>query len=639
MFVSGGFDGCIVAWDDTPRTLQVTNGFVYCISSNQTDLLVGCQDKYTYVVKFESFIISVKIGPHEAPVSSGVWLIDGCATSDWSGKIYIWSTSGEPIKSFAGGSFAVTLASSSEGTLISGSQDKAIKFWTKEGALIREIPTAHSDIVRCIVRSDDGLLASCSNDGTVRRWQASGHLVYSIKSQESFVFSICTTNSFLASCTDDGYLRVWNLENGSLISEFNYRNTLWCVSADSRGNIACGSADGTVRVLSSEFSDLQEINLVPKSEPETIKVENNKSPGTKLGEIKVFEDQEGQKAFEWNGHEWILIGTVVEKNSNSLFYEGDLVFISGEYDYIFDVEIGVGKFSKLPVRKTDNPLLVAESFCARENLSKEHLQQIVDFVNTNADLTKTKSSKKQQRMDRHYDPFVFRDVNWDGITKKVPSFGRNSESLSSICQKIKNNDPLMIAEFDILLGLLSESSDLRFMVVDIIRGLLLSRSRLSVPEVESRVCRKIITLFRKLNCEDTKLVLCTLRILANFLTTSATARIVIEDSTPIIEKLLQINCHNKATDFIKVAVYTLVYNFGTTLQIQANDKLLNELMASLPAEADLPEEASIKLLQILDIMRCHSTQDKRNIFTAQIEALSKHRTAKVSDLAVRLLEY
>jgi phospholipase A-2-activating protein len=49
------------------------------------------------------------------------------------------------------------------------------------------------------------------------------------------------------------------------------------------------------------------------------------------------------------------------------------LFEAGEYDHIFDVELGDGINRKLPFNNGGNPLLAAEKFCSREQLSKSNV--------------------------------------------------------------------------------------------------------------------------------------------------------------------------------------------------------------------------------------------------------------------------
>jgi len=71
-------------------------------------------------------------------------------------------------------------------------------------------------------------------------------------------------------------------------------------------------------------------------------------------------------------------------------YSGDPVFKQGEYDNIFDVELGDDVLRKLPFNNGSNFLEAADKFCSRENLSRVNVEQIVQFLKTNAKHYKTR---------------------------------------------------------------------------------------------------------------------------------------------------------------------------------------------------------------------------------------------------------
>lgn len=83
----------------------------------------------------------------------------------------------------------------------------------------------------------------------------------------------------------------------------------------------------------------------------------------------MFRNGDKCQAFSWKGNKWELVGDVTGA-VNTKKYEGDWFFPAGEYDFIFLIEVddsGVKK--KLPFNKGDNPLVCAEKFLAREQLS------------------------------------------------------------------------------------------------------------------------------------------------------------------------------------------------------------------------------------------------------------------------------
>ncbi len=62
--------------------------------------------------------------------------------------------------------------------------------------------------------------------------------------------------------------------------------------------------------------------------------------------------REGQKimAYSWNGvRDWDLVGEVQGSSKKKTPYPGDQLFPAGEYDYVFDVELGEnGRTARLP---------------------------------------------------------------------------------------------------------------------------------------------------------------------------------------------------------------------------------------------------------------------------------------------------
>merc|ERR1711957_856429 len=71
-------------------------------------------------------------------------------------------------------------------------------------------------------------------------------------------------------------------------------------------------------------------------------------------------------------------------------YAGDQYFPAGEYDFVFDVQLGdddiADNRAKLPFNKSDNPMTAAERFIARQKINKGFVQQIRDFIRSNAGL-------------------------------------------------------------------------------------------------------------------------------------------------------------------------------------------------------------------------------------------------------------
>ena len=69
------------------------------------------------------------------------------------------------------------------------------------------------------------------------------------------------------------------------------------------------------------------------------------------------------------------------------------MFEAGEYDHIFDVELGDNVMRKLPYNNGGNPMLSAEKFCVREGLSRANVEQIRNFINQHSQPFATREIK------------------------------------------------------------------------------------------------------------------------------------------------------------------------------------------------------------------------------------------------------
>jgi phospholipase A-2-activating protein len=71
-------------------------------------------------------------------------------------------------------------------------------------------------------------------------------------------------------------------------------------------------------------------------------------------------------------------------------YPGDNLFAAGEYDHIFDVDIGDGRMLKLPFNNGASFMEAADKFCAREGMSRSANEQIIQFLRANAKAFRTR---------------------------------------------------------------------------------------------------------------------------------------------------------------------------------------------------------------------------------------------------------
>jgi hypothetical protein len=107
-------------------------------------------------------------------------------------------------------------------------------------------------------------------------------------------------------------------------------------------------------------------------------------------------------------NKWDYVGEVVDPNAGQgggnmgmveapKYYPGDQLFEQGEYDNIFDVELGDNVMRKLPFNNGDNAIVAAEKFCVREQLGRSNIDQIRTFINQHAQPHATREVKKTEQ--------------------------------------------------------------------------------------------------------------------------------------------------------------------------------------------------------------------------------------------------
>ena len=343
-------------------------------------------------------------------------------SGSWDTTAIIWDINQQvPINTLEGHKYAVTVLALPNNNYVTGSQDKALNFWDKNGVKITSIPNAHKDIIRAIIVSPSGQsIFTTSNDMEVKEWSFGGQLLNTFQAHESFIFSMCANNATqqIFTCGDDRCVKVWK-ENGTFQQNLPHPNTVWdaCINS-SNGDLLTACADTLMRVFSTkkerwmshealeQYNNLCELANAQNEEDkgDKQKVEIDKLPSitemasmknVKDGEIRLFNNFGKGEAYCYKASEkqWQLLGEVMgQKNApQKKYYPGDGVFKAGEYDYVFDVELE-GGITQLPFNEGDNILMAAEKFVGREKLHKAYTDDIMRFLRANTG--KKRSQKK-----------------------------------------------------------------------------------------------------------------------------------------------------------------------------------------------------------------------------------------------------
>eukprot|EP00930_Biecheleria_cincta_P097447 TRINITY_DN8915_c0_g1_i1.p1 TRINITY_DN8915_c0_g1~~TRINITY_DN8915_c0_g1_i1.p1 ORF type:complete len:761 (+),score=170.13 TRINITY_DN8915_c0_g1_i1:301-2283(+) len=346
---------------------------------------------------------------HDGPVCSLVELGAKLVSGSWDGKAKVWDTStGQCTATLDAGAHAVSVAALPTGEIVTGSQDKSLRVF-RGNECMHKVENAHGDIIRTIATSTTSLLTA-SNDNMIKLWSFDGVEMATLAGHQSFVYGVAYSDDGqkIFSSSDDCTLKVWSTADMSCKQSIVHAGTVWQGCPLPNGDVVSACGDMMLRVWSCdparfapeaerttqrEIAEQANIAAAQKGSSSVAMdtaTDISQMPscvGKKNGEIKCFKDNGVVYAFSWNqgARQWDKIGEVVGQQEEKKFYEGDPIFKAGEYDFIFDVDMGPAHgMRKLPYNKGENPMVVAEAFCNREQISRENTDQIRRFIMQNA---------------------------------------------------------------------------------------------------------------------------------------------------------------------------------------------------------------------------------------------------------------
>ena len=399
--------------------------------------------------------------------------------------------------------YAVTVLALPNETYVTGSQDKNLNFWDKNGKKISSVNNAHDDIIRSIIISPTGeSIFTTSNDEKVKEWSFTGQLLNTFTAHDSFIFSMCANfkSKQIFTCGDDRVVKIWK-ENGTFQQSLPHPNTVWdaCINPVT-GDLITGCADTILRVFSNkkerwmssealeQYNNLCQMANMQSEEGGSDKqsVDLNTLPSItemasmkniKEGEIRLFNNFGKGEAYCYKEGKWQLLGEVMGQKSTPTkkYYPGDSVFKAGEYDYIFDVELE-GGMTKLPFNEGDNILMTAEKFVGREKLIKGYVDDIMKFLRNNTGkrkqnkkpvITQEKKSvvqkpkksnldSKPQATDHFSFPnlqhILYDSINSEGPIKKIKDLNEKIEENDQTNKKLQDYQLKLIEKFIQVIG-------------------------------------------------------------------------------------------------------------------------------------------------------------------------------------------
>lgn len=298
----------------------------------------------------------------------------------------------------------------SNGKYATGSADKTIFVWNAKGEKL-VVLKGHTDCVRGLVGLPDGSLLSASNDATIRHWSDTYDCLREFHGHSNYVYTIALNPALGADVfvtgSEDNTIRLWSASKGALGDAMTLPvQSVWSVACSATGDIITGSSDGVVRVFTKDkartaLEDVLEAFTVAVSTRQTeqskelggVKVNDIPGPESLLqegteGQTRLVRQPNGKiLCYQWTKGSWECVGDVMGASGGSKDTSGKLLYEGKEYDFVFNVDIEDGAPPlKLPFNRTEDPWHAAQKFIHKNDLPQVYLEQVANFVITNANL-------------------------------------------------------------------------------------------------------------------------------------------------------------------------------------------------------------------------------------------------------------
>ena len=346
--------------------------------------------------------------PHGGPVNSIAVLSDGnIVTGAWDGILRFWSpATGRCVSQVAGHQHGVEVCVLDGDRVVSGSGNKAIHI-IDNSKVTRRILNAHNHSIRKLIPHPLGF-ASAGNDGLVKVWTRDGDELQVIDAhtdsgeQASHVYGLALNplTDELVSCGETG-VRVWR--GSQCVQSLPHPGTVRAVKALANGDIVTACADRIARIWTRshtryaseaarhEYEEMSKLlaaagggmeALDDSTLPDESVIETRR--GQKDGEVLVVNRKgTGGFAYQWNdeAQAWVEVGAVMGKKGGGGGGGGGRQVLDGkEFDNITEVYISDTQSVRLGINRDDDPLDVADRFCALYDLPADAKGQIVAHV-------------------------------------------------------------------------------------------------------------------------------------------------------------------------------------------------------------------------------------------------------------------
>jgi WD40 repeat protein len=145
-------------------------------------------------------------------------------------------------------------------TIVTGSNDKTVRLWSKDGTLLQTLP--HQGTVHRVVFSPTGdRVITSSLDGTLQVWSINGQKRLHIQAHGQPIWGVAVSpdGKLIASASGDRTIKLWHAD-GTPVATLPVTNTAWSVAFSPDGTQIAGAIlDGTIQRWTLEGQPLPSI--------------------------------------------------------------------------------------------------------------------------------------------------------------------------------------------------------------------------------------------------------------------------------------------------------------------------------------------------------------------------------------------
>jgi len=258
LIASGSMDKTIKLWKRDGKLLRTLEGHEAAVNGltftpDGQQIVSGSYDKTVRLWKLDGTLLMTLQGHSDAVNTVDVRNygknLEIASGSD-DNEVRLWRPYSKLVTTLFGHSDVVSAVDLNADVIVSGSADKTLKLWKRDGTL-RELP-GHKGSVSTVKISPNGqFIVSGSLDGTVRIWGLDGKLLNTLKGDTGGIndLVISPDSKFIVSGNWDKTLKIWGLDGKLLNTLRGHIDVVETVAISPDGKfIASGSADNKIKI-------------------------------------------------------------------------------------------------------------------------------------------------------------------------------------------------------------------------------------------------------------------------------------------------------------------------------------------------------------------------------------------------------